>query len=145
MIGHFREEWYSKISTSDRFSTYQVFEVLHQKEKHLDSKTIKTFSDALIKLRLGIYEIGANKRYQATSIDNQNYPFCINNLENEYHFLFNCPLYSDIRLKYTPTLTDGFSLRSVLTDHNSDNMRNIAMFLFLPFEAQRRSYNIIAQ
>ena len=84
----------------------------------------------MIKLRLGICEIGVNKRYQPTNTVNQNCPFCKNNLENEYHFLFNCPLYSDIRLKYIPTLTGGFSLKSVLTDHNSDNMRNIAMFIF---------------
>ena len=49
-----------------------------------------------------------------------------------------------MRLKYIPTLTDVFSLKSVLTDHNSVNMRNIVMFIFLRFEAQR-SYNIIVQ
>ena len=79
---------------------------------------------------MGICEIGVNKRYQPTNIVNQNCPFCKHNLENEYDFLFNCPLCSDIRLKYIPTLTDGFSLQAVLTDHNSDNMRNIAMFIF---------------
>ena len=56
--------------------------------------------------------------------------FCKNNLESEYHFLFNCPLYSNIRLKYIPTLTDGFSLKSVLTDHNPDKMRNITVLIF---------------
>ena len=102
----------------------------HQKEKYLDSVTIKKFRDALIKLHLGICEMGVNKRYQPTNIVNQNCPFCKNNLENKYHFLINGPLYSDIRLKYIPTFTDGFSLKSVLTDHNSNNMRNIAMFIF---------------
>ena len=105
MVGRFREDWYSKISTSDRFSTYQVFKVTHQKEKYLDSITIKKFRDALIKLRLGICEIGVNKIYQPTNTVSQNCPFCKNNLENEYHFLFNCPLYSDVRLKYIPTFT----------------------------------------
>ena len=61
MIGRFREEWDSKISTSDRFSTYHVFKVTHQKGKSLDSITIKKFRDALIKLHLGICEIGVNK------------------------------------------------------------------------------------
>ena len=101
----------------------------HQKEKHLDSITIKKLRDALIKLLLGICGIGVNKRYQPTNIVNQNCPFCNNNLENEYHLLFNCPLYSDIRLKHMPTLSDGFSLMSVLTDHNSGNMRIIPMFI----------------
>ena len=108
----------------------------HQKEKYLDIITIKEFRDALIKLRLGICKIGVNKRNQPTNTVNQNCPFCKDDLENEYHFLFNCPMYTDIRLKYIPTLTDGFS---VLTDHNSDFMRNIAFFIFLRFEAYRRS------
>ena len=67
MIGHFRDEWYSQISTSDRFSAYKV---THQKEKYLDSITVEKFRDELIKLRLGICEIGINKRYQ------NNCPFC---------------------------------------------------------------------
>ena len=142
MIGRFRGDWYSKISTSDRFSTYKVFKVTHQKEKYLDSKTIKKFRDALIKLRLEIREIGVNKRYHPTNTVSQNCPFCRNTLENEYHVLFKCPLYSDIRLKYIPTLTGGLSLKSVLTDHTSDNMRNIAMFIFY---ALRRRYSIIVQ
>ena len=145
MIGRFRGDWYSKISTSDRFSTYKVFKVTHQKEKYLDSITIKKFRDALIKLWLGICEIGVNKRYHPINTVSQNCPFCRNDLENEYHFLFKCPLYSDIRLKYIPTLTGGLSLKSVLTDHTSDNMRNTAMCIFLRLEAQRRSYNIIVQ
>ena len=41
MVGRFRGDWYSKISTSDRFSTYKVFKLTHQKEKYLDSITIK--------------------------------------------------------------------------------------------------------
>ena len=130
IIGRFRGDWYSKISTRDRFSTYKVFKVTHQKEKYLDSITIKKFRDALIKLRLEICEIGVNKRYHPTNTVNQNCPFRRNNLENEYHFLFKCPLYSDIRLKYIPTLTGGLSLNSVLTDHTSDNKRNIAMCIF---------------
>ena len=42
MIGRFREEWYSKFSTSDRFSTYQVFNLTQQKEKCLDSIGLKS-------------------------------------------------------------------------------------------------------
>ena len=46
--------------------------------------------------------------------------------------------------KYIPTLTDGFSLMSVLTDHNCDDITNIDVFIFLRFDAQR-SCSIIEQ
>ena len=76
MIGRFRDEWYSKISASDCFSTYQVFKVTQQKETYLDSITIKKLRYELIKLRLGICEIGVNKRYQPTNTVYQNCAFC---------------------------------------------------------------------
>ena len=135
MIGRFRDKSIHKISTSDRFSKYQVFKVIHPlppppPPPKIDSIMIKKFRDFSIKLRLGICEIRVNKRYQPSNIVSQICPFCTSNLENEYDFFFSCPLYSDIRLKYIPTLTDGFSSKSALTDHNSDNMRNRAMFIF---------------
>ena len=34
MIGNFREGWHPKISTKNCFSTYQVFKLVHQKEKY---------------------------------------------------------------------------------------------------------------
>ena len=130
MIGRFRGDWYSKISTSDRFSTYKVFKVTHQQEKHLDSITIKKFRDALIKLRLGICEVGVNKRYHPTNTVNQNCPFCRNNLEKRIPLFVQMSFVQRQKTKvYIPTLTGGISLKSVLTDHTSDNMRNIAMFI----------------
>ena len=40
-------------------------------------------------------------RYSVLSLD-RNCAFCINETENEYHFLFQCPIYADLRTKVIP-------------------------------------------
>ena len=78
-IERFKQEWFTKISESERFSTYFLFKTVHI--------TIKTFRDTLT-LRLGINDLGVNKRFLCNSFVNKNCPFCPDILEEESHFLF---------------------------------------------------------
>ena len=98
-IERFKLEWSTKISDSDRFSTYRIFRSVLQAEKYINDITIKKFRDIIIRLRLGIYELGVNKRFQPESV-NKTCPLRSNVLEDVFHLLFNCPVYADIRYKY---------------------------------------------
>ena len=52
---------------------------------------------AFSKFRFGVAPIRIETgRYEGLSIDERLCPFC-DNVENEYHVLFNCTVYSDIR------------------------------------------------
>ena len=64
MIQRFKLEWSTKILNSDRFATYLLFKSVHQAEKYLNDITVKKFRDTLIRLRLGINELGVSKRFQ---------------------------------------------------------------------------------
>ena len=99
MIDHFKQEWKTKLFTSNRFSTYCVFKTVHQPENYLNDITIKKFRDSLIRLRLGINELRVNVRYQRDSSNNNSCPFCPDALENEYHLFFECPVYDELRQK----------------------------------------------
>ena len=99
MVERFKLEWSTKISDSDRFSTYRIFRSVLQAEKYINDITIKKFRDIIIRLRLGIYELGVNKRFQPESV-NKTCPLRSNVLEDVFHLLFNCPVYADIRYKY---------------------------------------------
>ena len=89
MIERFKQEWFTKISESERFSTYFSFKSPHQLETYLNAITIKKFRDTLIRLRLGINYLGVNKRILCDSFVNKNCPFCPDILEDESHFLFS--------------------------------------------------------
>ena len=67
MIERFKQEWFDKISESERFSTYFSFKTVHQLETYLNDITIKKFRDSLIRLLLGINELGVNKRFLCDS------------------------------------------------------------------------------
>ena len=99
MVERFQEEWHTKISNSDRFSTYRSFKSIHVAEKYLNDITIKKFRDTLIRLRFGINELKVNKRYGSDNVTNKNCSFCPGPLEDESHFLYHCPVYSAIRQK----------------------------------------------
>ena len=101
MIEGFQQEWYSKVSSSERFATYCTFKSSHVAETYLNDITIKKkFRDALVRLRFGINELRVNKRYESENIVNKDCAFCPGILEDETHFLFHCPLYSSIRHKH---------------------------------------------
>ena len=100
MIERFKQEWFTKISESERFSTYSSFKSVHQLETYLNDTTIKKFRDTLIRLRLGINDLGVNKRFLCDSSVNKNCPFCPDILEDESHFLFCCTAYDEARRKY---------------------------------------------
>jgi hypothetical protein len=128
MIDKFKEDWKIKISSSDRFSSYRIFKSEHYIEFYLNDITIKRFRDTLVRLRLGINELGVNKRYNVTNVDNRNCPFCPGIVEDEIHFIFDCPTYEPVRHKYD--LNVDVKTLFVLQNPEADFQRKLAMFAF---------------
>ena len=133
LIENFQQEWFAKISSSERFSTYRLFKEVHQGEKYINDITIKKFRDSLIRLRFGINELGVNKRYQIVTDTSKNCPFCPEELEDESHFLFHCQTYTDLRNKYLLDLSSNGEDPTIVTallNQSIDVNRKIAMFTF---------------
>ena len=133
MIERFQQEWYSKVSSSERFATYCTFKSSHVAETYLNDITIKKFRDALVRLRFGINELRVNKRYESENIVNKDCAFCPGILEDETHFLFHCPLYSSIRHKHIAELMaqEALPTLKVLLEAPSALVsRKVAMYVF---------------
>ena len=89
LIDEFNTEWYQKMLNSDRFAFYRSFKERPFIESYLNDITIKRFRDVLIRFRLGINELKANKRFHTDNDFSKSCPFCPNTLENEMkHILF---------------------------------------------------------
>ena len=129
LIETFKLNWMSKLRSSDRFATYRLFKTEFGQELYLDDLTIKKFRDCLIRFRIGINELGINKRFQISNVQSKNCPFCENSLEDEEHFLFVCHAYNSIRNKY---LIGNYEFENVLflQDPNIDVKRKTAMYIF---------------
>ena len=91
------------------------------------------FRDTLIRLRLGINDLGVNKRFLCDSFVNKNCPFCPDILEEESHFLFWCPANDDARRKYLSHIIvpDMYILLTLfLITPVLNNWENLQCFLF---------------
>lgn len=73
---------------------------------YLDAITVKKFRTGLTRLRLPSHslciETGRYSKSISTPINARKCPFC-NILEDEYHFVFQCLLYAEYRLRYLPS------------------------------------------
>ena len=67
-----------------------------------DLKHIKA-RNCLLKIRLGVSQLRAHGlRFSRNAEADLACPFCNNEIESEIHFTLSCPLYNDLRDKYTP-------------------------------------------
>ena len=60
-------------------------------------------------------------------------PYCETCVEDECHFMLECPLYTNIRQKYLPHVNNNLPLNVFYVLMASDNVniiRNIAMYIY---------------
>ena len=73
-------------------------------ERYLSFITTKTFRDTLTRFRVRACGLRSHKMWFQTEIsENSSYPMCGHLLEDEVHFLFQCPVYLHLREKYIST------------------------------------------
>lgn len=91
--------WNALLENSTRARTYKLFSCFRY-QPYLDIVKITKFKKALTRLRVSSHylevEAGRWHRPQKISFDERKCRLC-NTLEDEFHFLFECPLYQDIR------------------------------------------------
>ena len=103
IIDVFKQTWYNSLTNSSSLSLYKEFKVKFEFEKYLDNLPFST-RIAMSKLRLSSHKLRIETgRYKQQRTDRslRKCQFCNSqDLEDEYHFLLICPLYTDIRKKY---------------------------------------------
>ena len=104
-------------------------------ESYIDIIDVDKFRKALVNFRCASHCLMIEKgRHYCISRENRHCPYCETVLEDEFHFVLVCPLYSTLRstyipLKYinNPTLYNFYNLMS---SQNNEYIRNLAMFIF---------------
>ena len=89
---------------------------------------IRCFRDPLVKLRLGVLPInGSNFRRQFSLDQNKSCVLC-NVIESEHHFIYDGPLYYDLRQKYLSSITHFYV--DVLKTGCTYSVRKLSLYLF---------------
>ena len=97
---NYLQEWDNSIMNKDTYSSYRLFKTTFESEGYFEFLDYRCFRDNFVKLRIGVLPInGSSFRTTFSHTVNNLCPVC-KCIENEQHFIFVCPLYTDIRDKY---------------------------------------------
>ena len=133
MIDNFWQEEHSLMeeSRSRRYVTYLSFKEGHEREEYLSVIRVPKFRRALTRLRFGVNELRANRRYVNPQANRQ-CPYCTED-EDEMHILVVCPTYRELREKYITkywVTLNNVTLKDLVENENQDIVRGVATFVY---------------
>ena len=102
LLDIYKQTWYASVNNSNRLLTYARYKHDFNFETYLDAITEKKYRIALSQFQLSSHDLEIERgRFVNVNRDERTCRFCNgNHIKNEYHFLFVCPLYRDIRKTY---------------------------------------------
>ena len=127
----YTQGWHAHISESEKFSTFYSFKPFIRLENFLCVSNFgRSLRTVLIRFRLGVSAINQH-RYKFYSNKNLlKCPACNAVVENEFHVLFECVAYNDLRHKLPKKILDNKTTQSMLQLLNNDDY-NISVSRFL--------------
>ena len=104
--GNFLQNWASELDMSSRAFFNKHFAHFHMHD-YLEIVTVKKFRTALARLRVSSHrlevEMGRWVRVNRKNYSERKCKLC-EKLEDEYHIIFECPIYKELRTLYSKVL-----------------------------------------
>ena len=127
----------SKLELSTHFQCYNSFKSLFHKQTFLSDKSFsRQLRNVLIKFRLGVSQIHCHRYKFSLDVEKRMCPICNVHTEDEFHILFVCQVYEDVRVKYLPNYFIIKRDRAALVElmSNVEHAHQVAIFLFHVFK-----------
>ena len=134
----FIQGWHSKMSASDKFTCFYSFKSFIQPERFLSDNNLgRKYRNALVKFRLGVSEINCHKYRFSLNRNKLFCPFCSSVKEDEFHVIFVCPKFEDLRSLLLPS--NLLSRRNVNSMYIllANNNTSLGKYLFSVCERRR--------
>ena len=136
----FIQNWNARVSESSRATFYQAISDF-KLQPYLNIVNVKQFRIALAKLRVSSHrlEIEAGRwiKPNKTPRENRKCKHC-NCLEDEFHFLFECTLFSNLRTTYFKPYyrihSSMFKTTELLNSENEADIKRLATYVYKAFE-----------
>ena len=139
----FIQIWNEELRESTRASTYILFSKFSY-QSYLDTILNKKFRTALTRLRVSSHRLEIEMgRWHKPHIIPRNERKCqlCNTLEDEFHFILECPLYHDLRIQYIPRYywrnPNIPKFIELIINENSTRIRKLACFIYKGFEIRQ--------
>ena len=136
--------WYDHVENSSRFSIYKQYKTCFGKEKYVDILWMNIYRNVLAQFRMGVSQINVHKYRYSKKTENWECPFCTKTLETEEHFIFECPKYVDVRLKYLQIIVSTeYPVNGNLHVMKlcEEKVLDFAKFLFYAFKLRSQALN----
>jgi hypothetical protein len=139
ILDTYKQSWYSNINNSNRLASYCIYKHKFEMENYLQYITNNKYRIALTKFRLSSSDLKIETgRYENTPREERICPHCLYHIvEDEYHFLFTCPKYYELRRTYLkpffcrwPTMRK-FEL--LMNSKNKKELTNLSKYLYYAF------------
>ena len=132
ILDNFIQDWNATIRDEDRYFPYRHVKFIFEPEQYLSVLEIYCFKVGLCQLRLGVLPVNNSLDRYSVFASCRNCVLCVNEVEDEEHLLFTCPLYTDFRVKFPSDTSQNAttaSLLNVLALKNKTNMLRSAKFV----------------
>ena len=138
-----RQNWRADLESSTKFSTYSEFKSLLNPETYL--KIIKNYfiRKQLAKLRTSNHDLMIEKgRHHGTEVANRTCEQCdMQRVEDEYHFLLECPKYDDLRRKYLPrhyvNYPNRYKFLNLISTESDIALQTLSLFVYKSFNLRK--------
>jgi hypothetical protein len=136
LIDMFIQEWQGTIRDRERYSPYNLFKVIFEREKYLTNVDIYCFRVALSQARFDVLPLNCNTHRYNENENTKCCPFCPNILETVSHLFFDCHMYSDLRAFWIEN-RQHLPLRNLLSCDVKSQSLQVAKFVFYAIKRRK--------
>lgn len=138
------QQWSSSIHDMPKLRTYSLYKVSRNTELYLFLPLPRRLRVALARFRTGNHSLEIEKgRHMNIIAEDRLCKLCgmlknIVAIEDEFHVLFQCPVYSELRSLYFPSLLSNlFNFVQLLKTEEPETLVNLAHYVFSMFKLRR--------
>ena len=136
------QTWRAGVSESEKLRTYRSFKFNLATEKYLTVVTNYKFRKSLTKFRCSNHSLRIESgRKDKIDYENRICMMCtLGKVENEFHFLLECPFYESLRVKYLHQYRNGNqnTFIMLLSSTNDDILNKLASYVHFAFKVRNK-------
>ena len=131
------QNWSSDVNSMPKLSSYKMFKSLLEPELYLNVVPWRKHRNSLSRLRCSNHRLAIERLRSSHERQERFCSYCSTlnqyKIEDEYHFLFECPLYKDIRKEYLQIQVYD-TLQSLLSTKSETRVKCLAAFTYHGFK-----------
>ncbi|XP_077994296.1 uncharacterized protein LOC144448021 [Glandiceps talaboti] len=135
------QEWWSEVCANEKTSYYRNFKKELAPEMYISLISLCKYRRALARFRCSSHALEIETgRHRGTDREFRICKLCCIEVEDEYHFLFKCPAWDNLRKRYlqpasyrSPSL---YHVNQLMASRDGNTTRNLALFLFHAFKVK---------